>query len=114
MNTLFPTETAGTGKVLPQYLKLSDGQGNGLKLRRVSCRQCGFPGCDLVKHDSSGGSLSGNGAMGTIIQQGSGADGNQAYNRGGGCPLCGSKNYRGIGRRFDEFTETSKFSNVIR
>ena len=119
MQTLFPTETAGSGEVLPQYRKLTDGQGNGLKLRRVSCRQCGFPGCDLYKHDSSGGSLDGNGAGGAVSLQsnGSGAqqdgDGNQTYNKGAGCPMCFTKNYYGRGKAFDEFSQRVNY-HVIR
>ena len=78
MQTVWPSETAGDGRIRKPYLKERDGQGLGLTLRRVSCAQCGFPGADLVKHDHSGGSLAGDGAGGTITQQGSGADANQA------------------------------------
>lgn len=103
---MFPSETAGDGRIRRQYLRDRDGQGNGLKLRRVACKNCGFPGCDLVRHDHSGGSLDGSGAGGAITQQGSGADANQAYNSGGGCPLCYSKNFYGSRRRRDEFSRT--------
>ena len=108
MKSLWPSETAGSGRILKPYLKERDGQVLGLNLRRVSCAQCGFPGCDLVKHDHSGGSLSGDGAMGAVPPQETGAgDLNQAYNSGGGCPLCGSKNFFSNGRRYDEFASTA-------
>ena len=113
MQEMFPTETAGTGRIQRQYLKERDGQGGGLSLRRVSCGICGFPGCDIVRHDHSGGSLDGSGAGGNIALQtvtaahGSSTqnagDGDQTYRTGGGCPLCYSKAFRSSGRRHDEF-----------
>ena len=118
MQSVWPSETAGDGKIRRQYLKLEDGQGGGLKLRRVSCRNCGFPGADLVRHDHSGGSLDGNGAGGAISLQSNGdgtqqeGDGNQTYSVGGGCPLCFSKNFYGSAGR-DEFRRPTRF-DVIR
>ena len=112
MESLFPTETAGDGRVRRQYLRDKDGQGTGIKLRRVSCAQCGFPGADLVKHDHSGGSLDGSGAGGTVSLQSHGdgtqygADGLQVYRAGGGCPMCLSKNFYGARKRRDEFVST--------
>ena len=110
MQTFFPSETVGTGSILPQYRKINDGQGGGLKLRRVSCKICGFPGADLVRHDHSGGSLDGNGAGGSISLQSNGSgtqqsgDGNQTYNKGAGCPMCFSRNFYGSGHSFNEMT----------
>lgn len=104
-----------------QYIKTSDGQGGGVSLRRVSCKNCGFPGCDLFKHDHSGGSLAGDGAGGSISLQAVSAsdtgsqqegDGNQAYNVGGGCPLCMSKAYYGSSGP-DEFESSSVFHDVL-
>ena len=110
---MWPSDTAGTGSIRPQYLKEHDGQGGGLTLRRVSCANCGLPGADLVRHDHSGGSLDGSGAGGVValqaITSGHGSstqntgDGDQQYRTGGGCPLCFSKNFGSRGRRHDEF-----------
>lgn len=119
MQSIFPTETQGDGRIRRQYLKAFDGQGGGVKTRRVSCRICGFPGADLVQHDNSGGSLAGDGAGGAISLQSDGegdqqgGDGNQTYNRGGGCPLCFSKNFHGP-RQFDEFVSTPSHFDVLR
>ena len=110
--SLFPTPTAGSGEVLAPYRKLTDGQGRSVSTIRVSCAQCGFPGADKSKHDHGGGTLDGSGGLGVITQQGTGADGDQAYNSGGGCPLCGSKNYTGR-RRIDELMQ-APISDVIR
>lgn len=117
--SVFPTETAGDGRIRRQYLKQSDGQGGGRKRRRVSCRNCGFPGCDLDRHDHSGGSLDGSGAGGTVTLQSNGdgdqqgADGNQEYRFGGGCPMCFSKNFYGSGVSRDEFAAASSFLGLI-
>lgn len=99
---MFPTPTQGDGRVRPAYRKTTDGQGRSVSTRRVSCGVCGFTGADLNRDDHSGGTLDGSGALGPITQQGSGADGNQAFRNGGGCGLCGSKNYHAT-RRYDEF-----------
>lgn len=105
--SFFPTPTAGDGQIRPPYRKVTDGQGGSVATRRVSCAQCGFPGADFNRDDHSGGTLDGSGALGVITQQGTGADGNQAYNTNGGCSLCGSKNFVGRTRRQDEFTRSS-------
>ena len=111
MDQMFPTETAGDGLVRPPYRRAHDGQGRAVSTRRVSCGICGFPGVDTNKHDSGGGSLAGDGAGGIITQQGSGADANQAYNTGGGCPLCMSKNY--IGRKMNADDFVSRPSDIL-
>lgn len=108
---LWPSETAGDGRVRAPYLKREDGQGGARLRRRVGCRHCGFPGADLDRHDSSGGSLAGNGAGGSVTEQSNG-DGDQAYNSGGGCPMCFSKNYAGSKRR-DELLHSNSSHNRL-
>lgn len=53
--------------------------------------------------------MDGNGAMGaTSVQSGSdsdSADGLQAHSNGGGCPLCGSKNYMVGHNSYNEFAD---------
>lgn len=115
----FPSESAGDGLRRKPYYKESDGQGLGLKLRRYSCQNCGFTGCDSVRHDHSGGTLDGNGALGATSLQSDGdgdqqsGDGLQAHSVGGGCPLCGSKNYMAGNPRYNEFQDR-KDTSVLR
>lgn len=117
MLTMFPTVSGGDGRIRRQYLKERDGQGGGLKLKRVACGNCGFPGVDLVRHNTSGGTLDGSGALGPVTLQSNGsgtqqeADGNQTYRNGGGCPLCGSANALGK-NRFDEFSQSVSFPGL--
>lgn len=114
---LFPSESAGDGMIRRQYFKRNDGQGQGTGVQRVSCKNCGFTGCDTSRHDNSGGTLDGNGALGaTSVQSGSAsdsADGNQAHNKGGGCPLCGSKNYKTGHSQYDEFADKKDGENIL-
>lgn len=103
MEKLFPTSTSGDGRLRRQYRNTSDEQGKGTTLRRVSCGTCGFPGADASKHDHSGGNLTGDGAWGTA------SGGDRSYITGGGCPLCGSKNFFHTDRR-DEFMSAPFYS----
>ncbi len=91
---VFPTGTKGNGKVVANNKISGAGQGKGSPKRKVRCKMCGFL-VDSSKNDSSGGSLDGNGAGGTItsISDGFGGQaGDQAYKKSSGCPLCFSKN----------------------
>lgn len=107
----FPSKTAGDGLIRRQYLKQSDGQGLGPNLHRVGCRICGFLGCNTDGDDHSGGSMTGNGALGATSLQSDGdgaqqsGDGLQVHNAGGGCPLCGSKNYKAGNPGYNEFAD---------
>lgn len=99
---VFPTETKGDGRVVENNLKTGGEQGRGSSKRKVKCKQCGFP-FDVSKNDTSGGSSQGDGAGGVItsttktvtLENGDTFTeyyGDQAYKKGGGCPLCFSKN----------------------
>jgi len=97
---IFPSPTAGDGILRPNNARTGKNQPNAKPSprRKVKCKICGFL-ADLSRHDNSGGSLEGSGALGNFTSHSS--DSNvkeQAYRVGGGCPLCGSKNY-GANRR---------------
>lgn len=99
---LFPTRTAGTGRVRANSARDGRGQGRGSSKRIAPCRQCGFPN-DIRKIDVSGGDLTGNGGRGAITQTTttgtllngqsiSESYGDAVNRRGAGCASCGSKN----------------------
>lgn len=111
MQNFFHQGTYGSGEVLPQYRKTSDGQGLASVGQRVSCGICGFRGANLDKHDHSGGSLDGNGAGGAVISDGNG-NGYREYKTGSGCPLCFSRAYFKTDRR-DEFLESKPYSDRL-
>ena len=104
-NPIWPSDTRGNGRIAANN-RISGGAQSGAKSTRlkVHCRQCGFL-ADLNRDDSSGGSLDGDGAIGsvtlttpTITVAGVGFTytenvRSRSFKRGAGCPLCGSKNY---------------------
>lgn len=100
---LWPSETAGDGKIIGNSLRTGGGQGKASMLRKAKCQQCGFP-VDLAANDHSGGAEStttgAGGAITTATYTSTYANGTthvekagtQVYNKGAGCPLCFSKN----------------------
>jgi hypothetical protein len=94
---LFPSATAGDGRVRPNNARPGNDQPDARPSakRKVRCRQCGFL-VDKAKNASDGGSMTGDGAGGIITTASDGAGGNygdQAYRPGAGCPNCFSKNF---------------------
>ena len=100
---VWPSETAGRGRIVSNNRSTGAGQGKPSFKRKVHCRQCGFP-ADLNRDDNSGGSEDGNGGVGAITYTTSTitdrygntytvASRDSAMRKGGGCPFCGSKNY---------------------
>jgi hypothetical protein len=104
---LWPTQSAGDGKVVKNNIRDGGGQGKASILRKAKCQQCGFP-IDLAQNDHSGGSesvftgaagavttstVSSKLASGTVYLENVGT---QVYNKGAGCPLCFSKNSTNI------------------
>lgn len=106
--SMFPTRTAGSGRVRPNSARTGAGQGKGSNKLMVSCRQCGFI-FDKKKVTQSGGDLQGKDGYGAVtITAGNtvydaqesgtaisatGGTGEQTVKRG--CPFCGTLN--GIG-----------------
>lgn len=85
MEDVYPTETAGDGKIRSNNIHTGGQQGKISGIYKARCQICGFP-LDVSKNDTSGGSLDGDGAGGAVD-----ANGDQAYRHGAGCPLCFSK-----------------------
>lgn len=104
---MFPTPTAGNGRVVASNRRNGAAQGRPSPNKRVSCGACGFAGTDLTKHGNTGGDYNGDGAGGTVTKTAANSDGgphgDQAYRRGAGCPLCFSPNYavRMVGKADD-------------
>lgn len=103
---VFPTETAGDGKIVPNNIRTGESQPSSERRpapkKKVRCKVCGFL-FDLNKIDVSGGDMSGDGAGGEITvteESGTMLNGDtiteyapeQAYKKGAGCPFCFSKN----------------------
>lgn len=99
---LYPSPTAGSGRLRPNSARTGRGQGRGSSKKMVHCRQCGF----LVdtSRTSRGGSYSGDGGLGAVAKTTTtgttlaGASisdtyGEQVIASGSGCPHCGSKNF---------------------
>ena len=100
--TMFPTRTAGSGRVRSNSANDGGGQGRASSRRRGHCKQCGFVN-DFNRIDKSGGDMTGNGSRGPITKSsttGTLLNGNtftdrygDAVNRrGAGCACCGTKN----------------------
>jgi len=107
---MFPSETAGNGRIRANSARTGAGQGKGSPRRMVRCAQCGFL-VDMAKVDHSGGTMDGNGGYGPITktvestvydpqESGTAISANQGYGdhsvkKNAGCPHCGSKNFLG-------------------
>ena len=93
---MFPTPTAGDGRVRQNNLRKPTKQPKAIHSERMkmSCRQCGFI-CDLSRQAPSGGDLGGDGAFASIsiTSTSAGYSGEGQLSSGSGCPLCGSKNF---------------------
>lgn len=111
---LFPSETRGDGKLRANNKESGGLLGSGSFKKKVSCSNCGFM-LDLNRDDVSGGSDSGNGAGGRIavetvsLTQPGGEtyteySPDQSFAKGGGCPMCFSKN--GSKNRPEDVSET--------
>ena len=90
---MFPSSTAGTGRIRANSARTGKGQGKGSAKRMVKCRFCGFL-VDSAKVDHSGGTESGNSGYGAVTKYADG-HGEQTVAKNAGCPFCGSKNYLG-------------------
>jgi hypothetical protein len=82
---LFPTSSAGDGRVRENNAKTAKAQGYPSSKKTVRCKQCGFR-FNRNSVDHKGGSFSGDGGYGAFI------DGVKDVKKGAGCPLCGTKN----------------------
>ena len=111
---MFPSPTAGQGRVIKPYNQDTSGQGAASAIRKVKCRQCGFP-VDISRTDISGGNAEGNGgygpvtessSTGTVLSGGTFTDtyGDRDVPAGSGCPHCGSRN-----SARESVSRTSKF-----
>ena len=93
---MFPTSTAGSGLLRPNNRRapLNPSITISSPRRKVSCKQCGHP-CDLSRQAPSGGDLGGDGAFAgsTTTSTSAGYSGEGNLQVGGGCPLCGSRNF---------------------
>ena len=99
---IYPTRTAGNGRVRRNSARDGSGQGRGGSKRIANCMQCGFPN-DVRRIDTSGGDLSGDGARGAITKTTvtgttlagasiSDVQNDAATRKGAGCAFCHSKN----------------------
>lgn len=99
---MFPTKSAGSGRVRENSANDGRGQGRGSAKRIAGCKQCGFKN-DIRRIDKSGGDLTGNGSRGPITKTtttgsllGGGTisdtHGDAVNRKGAGCAGCGSKN----------------------
>ena len=99
---LFPSATAGSGRVVPNNSRDGRGQGRASAKRKAHCRHCGFPN-DIKKIATNSGTMSGDGARGTITKYsetgtllggGTFTDtyGDAALRKGAGCAFCHSPN----------------------
>lgn len=99
--SMFPSDSAGDGLLVPNNVITGATQGIGSFRRKAHCKQCGFL-LDLFRDDTTGGSLDGNGAIsvaketrtyvtsgGTTVTEYVGVS---SSGKGAGCPHCGSKN----------------------
>ncbi len=111
---LFPSPSAGDGKVRPNSARSGKGQGKGAATRYVTCKHCGFT-VDSNTVDHSGGTQDGNMGYSEVTKTADDAvgvtdlvsdsyvdggtitrfpgEGYQSVKKGAGCPLCGSKNF---------------------
>lgn len=100
---LYPSSTAGDGRIRRNSARTGRGQGRGSSRRMVECRQCGFL-CDASKVARGGGTYSGDGGLGPITKTTttgttlagaslSETHGDRSVPAGSGCPMCGSKNW---------------------
>ena len=101
---VWPTPSAGNGKIRPNSLRTGKGQGQSSTRRMCKCKQCGYV-FDSARTSTDTGTFEGNGAAGKITtSQPSGKTlsgdtvldnvGDTSYNRGAGCPFCLAKNIR--------------------
>jgi len=99
---IFPTPTAGNGRIRLNSARDGSGQGRGSSKRIGRCKQCGFLN-DFRAIDTSGGDHSGDGARGVITKTDTTATtlngssivekyGDAAFRKGAGCAVCLSKN----------------------
>ena len=106
---MFPSPTAGQGKLIKPYDRDTSGQGQASSIRKIKCRQCGFP-VDISRTNISGGSSEGNGgygpvteasSTGTVLGGGTFTDtwGDRTVPAGSGCSHCGSRNCSREGAR---------------
>ena len=110
---LYPSPTAGDGRLRANSARSGAGQGKGSSHKYVSCKQCGFT-VDKSVTDHSGGTLSGDSGYGPVTKTAGDAvtdlisdtftdgtqtkypgTGEQTVKKGAGCPMCGSKNFSG-------------------
>jgi len=108
--SMFPTRTAGSGRVRPNSARTGAGQGRGSNKLMVSCRQCGFvfdkkkvnqPGGDLQCKDgygpvtkTAGDTVYDAQESGTAIAATEGT-GDATVKKNRGCPMCGTLNGTG-------------------
>lgn len=96
---MFPTETAGLGRIAGNNLLTGAGQGKSSAKRKVSCLQCGFM-ADLARRVNDGGEAEGRDfAIAKSAPSGTTPRGDTISDVVGessgkkGCPNCGSKNF---------------------
>lgn len=97
----FPTETRGDGKIRPNNARTGGNQGKASFKRKATCKMCGYL-LDLNRDAHDGGTMDGNGAMRSVTKSTATSTvngvtytepyGSQSQAKGGGCPLCGSRN----------------------
>ena len=109
---LYPSPSAGDGKVIHSFKRSGKSQGKGSPKKMVQCSQCGFV-FDKTTVDCSGGTQDGNGGYSEVTKTADDAVGvtdlvsdtftdgtitrypgvgNQEVRKNAGCPLCGTKN----------------------
>lgn len=99
---LFPSPTAGDGRIRANSKNDGSGQGKGSAKRFGKCKHCGFVN-NFKAIAIGGGSESGKMGYGAVTKAtGTGtllngstfteATGDQTVKKGAGCALCGSKN----------------------
>lgn len=99
---MFPTRTAGSGRVRANSARSGRGQGRGSSKLMAKCQQCGMPN-NIRAIVTSGGDLSGDGARGAITKTSTTGTllngqtftetyGDAAARKGGGCACCHSRN----------------------
>lgn len=98
---MFPSPTAGDGRVRRNSARTGAGQGAGGTKAMTRCKQCGFP-FDANAVDTGGGSQKGDGGLGGVTKTDNSATlddgtaltaeyGDRTVSKGAGCPHCGTK-----------------------